>query len=90
MGSSNNVVPLFTSLTLSPSVYPPRDASASRGSEAITPPHFNFLISAGVDGPTAAGQKAKSIILHYRTLRVKSQHPRDPGNPPSHACLRSS
>lgn len=74
---SNNVVLLFTSFTttshsLSPSVYPPHDASASRGSEAITQAHFNFLISAAVDGPTAAGQEAKSIILHYRMVGVKT------------------
>lgn len=69
-------------LTLSPSVYPPHDASASRGSEAITQAHFNFLISASVDGPTAAGQKAKSIILHYRAVGVKRHRPHDCRKPP--------
>ncbi len=78
---SNNVVPLFTSSTttshfLSLSLSP-HNASASRGSEAITQAHFNFLISAGIDGPAAAGQKAKSIILHYRTAGVKSRSPYD-------------
>ncbi len=78
---SNNVVPLFTSSATtshSPSLsLSPHDASASRGSEAITQAHFNFLISAGIDGPAAEGQKAKSIILHYRTAGVKSRRPYD-------------
>ncbi len=78
---SNNVVPLFTSSATtshSPSLsLSPHDASASRGSEAITQAHFNFLISAGIDGQAAAGQKAKSIILHYRTAGVKSRSPYD-------------